>query len=122
MDTKRTELLVEVVSAECSEYVGRTYDLADPQGLNELFSLMITRRPDGQRIFPSTTVIENIDWVFCYWELVPLLEATMKAIIRDWLTEGEGEGEGLANGECIKDAMKLCEEFPAMAAMAKLKG
>ena len=118
MDTKRTELLVEVVSAECSEYVGRTYDLADPQGLNELFSLMITRRPDGQRIFPSTTVIENIDWVFCYWELVPLLEATMKAIIREGLL---GKGDVGDEGR-VKTAMKLCEEFPAMAAMAKLKG
>ena len=118
MDTKRPTFLVEVVDAEDEEYIGRVYDFADPSGLEDLFSSMITRRPDGQRIFPSTMVIENIDRAFRFWELVPLLEATMKAIIREWLLEGEG----LTNGAHIKDAMKLCEEFPAMAAMAKLKG
>lgn len=118
MTTNRPELLVEVVSAECSEYVGRTYDLADHTDLGELFSLSITRFPNGRHNFPSTVAIEHISWVFCYWELVPLLEATMKAIIRECLL---GKGD-VGNEDCVKTAMKLCEEFPAMAAMAKLKG
>lgn len=118
MDTKRTELLVEVVSAECLEYVGRTYDLADPSDLGELLSLSITRLPNSWHSFPSTVAIEHINLVFCYWELVPLLKATMKAIIRECLLGKKDIGDE----DRVKTAMKLCEEFPAMAAMAKLKG
>lgn len=118
MDTNRPELLVEVVSTVHTEFLGHTYDLADPADFRALFSLLITRRLDGQCIFPSTVAIENVGMVFCYWELVPLLKATMKAIICEWLSDKKG----INNGELVKTAMKLCEEFPAMATTAKLKG